>query len=904
MPSNIELIIVNNAMSYACDDTDCKILHGEDLFELVSSVYPNGSPLNTYWYQETWDTEFDVTPATASDIIALNAQGGTFYVVTYPAGPETWIPILVSAFITVAAVLMMPIPVIPNTSSNAPPSPNNAVAQRTNRMRKGGRVAEIYGEVWSVPDLAAETYSVYIDNVAVEMSYMFVGVGQHLITEALDDKTPINQIFGSAVLIYNPDATPDDTPAYQFGSAFTADEAEWSRLNATRYTSVNGQTLQAPDNYITVKTIFKNPNIIETSESINFADNFKVGSFILIENADNLASANGLTEGDDPENRNDVTYTLNGQYEIIDVTENQITLLNPSAINPDWQKLSENVDLTVTSDAITLSSESDTLWQGWFYSDSKGYESAYVNIIANSLWVSQPSGKWEGLKLFGAIESELVDINNNPISNTSNIQIFEIASPNFDAHTTGQGDVRNGGAPQGVIRTTYESKDEKLRESVGVTVKIENSNINKDTRFRIRAARTSATHHDSDSTVYQELKIKDFYATSSLSKNGYPLGFTTLIAKTRATEGALSLKERKLYVLAQRLVRDWQNNDALIPSKRIDDIIYDIATNPVNSNLTIDDLDMPQIKAEVDAQIAYFGTELCAQFCGTFDNKDITTEEMIQTVGMAGFFTAYRINNKICLHFERPEDYPVATFNSHSITPDSFDFSESFGPINNYDGVEVMYTSPDDDERITLKYPVDATNPDTKNKELIGVRNKVQAHIHMMRRHWKNQLAYAQCSFGAADESGIVIPTNMINVADQYRADTQQGAVEAIQVNDSGQVLLSLSTNVDFGTKTHGTIFVQTVAGIVDNIRCTPSSNKDEVVLNRAPSQPLSTAWDAVVRATYNLVLHDDLDRNNYIVTAKDPGTNPLNHQLSCINYTVKYYQNDKDFINGLITIN
>ncbi|MEC9444247.1 MAG: hypothetical protein VX408_04170, partial [Pseudomonadota bacterium] len=170
--------------------------------------------------------------------------------------------------------------------------------------------------------------------------------------------------------------------------------------------------------------------------------------------------------------------------------------------------------------------------------------------------------------------------------------------------------------------------------------------------------------------------------------------------------------------------------------------------------------------------------------------------------------------------------------------------------------------------------------------------------------HWKNQLAHAQCSFGAADESGIVIPTNMINVADQYRADTQQGAVEAIKVSESGQVLLSLSTNVDFGTKTQGTIFVQTVAGIVDNIRCTPSSNKDEVVLNRAPSQPLSTAWDAVVRATYNLVLHDDLDRNNYIVTAKDPGSNPLNHQLSCINYTVKYYQNDKDFINGLITVN
>ncbi|MEC9444855.1 MAG: host specificity factor TipJ family phage tail protein, partial [Pseudomonadota bacterium] len=749
MRSNIELIIVNKAMSYACDDTDCKILHGEDLFELVSSVYPNGSPLNTYWYQEVWDTEFDVTPATASDIIALNEQGGTFYVVTYPAGPETWIPILVSAFITVAAVLMMPIPVIPNTSSNAPPSPNNAVAQRTNRMRKGGRVAEIYGEVWSVPDLAAETYSVYIDNVAVEMSYMFVGVGQHLITQALDDKTPINQIFGSSVLVYNPDSTPDDAPAYQFGSAFTAEEAEWSRLDATRYTSVNGQTLQAPDSYLSVETIFKNPNIIETSSNADFRDNFAAGDTILIEGADNLASANELTypvNENDPESPQEAfTYTLNGQYEILSVTEKQITLSNPAAINSDWQTLADNVDFTVSSTSITLSAEATTLYQGWFYTGLKTHESAYVNIVApNGLSDGEPNGRWRSLRLFGIIESELVDINNNPISGTLETQRFSIQSPHSEDLTWEPRKrkllISNITVDRSYEVSTTDSSDNKIRGTAAVTVPITNSHFGIGKRLRFRIARTSNVVTDSSGGIVDELKIKDFYGTSRLSTNGYPLGFTTLIAKTRATEGALALKERKLYILAQRLVRDWQNNDALIPSKRIDDIIYDIATNPVNSNLTIDDLDMPQIKAEVDAQIAYFGTELCAQFCGTFDNKDITTEEMIQTVAMAGFFTAYRINNKICLHFERPEDYPVATFNSHSITPDSFDFSESFGPINNYDGVEVMYTSPDDDERITLKYPVDATNPDTKNKELIGVRNKVQAHMHMMRRHWKNQL--------------------------------------------------------------------------------------------------------------------------------------------------------------------
>ena len=129
MHSNIELIVVRNPMAYACDNSDCKIVRGEDLFELVTGIYPKGMPPNTYWYHEAWDTECDVTPETAEDIIALNDKGGSFYIVTYPAGPETWIPILVSAFITVAAVLLMPMPVIPNGSANAPPSPNNALAE-------------------------------------------------------------------------------------------------------------------------------------------------------------------------------------------------------------------------------------------------------------------------------------------------------------------------------------------------------------------------------------------------------------------------------------------------------------------------------------------------------------------------------------------------------------------------------------------------------------------------------------------------------------------------------------------------------------------------------------------------------------------------------------------------------
>lgn len=892
MQSKFELIVVKNAMAFACDSTNCEILRGDDLFELVQSVYPKGQPLNTYWYQDKWDADNDVTPQSAKDIIALNEQGGTIYLVTYPAAAVApWvIQAAISVLVSVAVAFLMPRPDIPN-AANQPPSPNNALARRVNRERLGGRIADIYGQVWSVPDLIAPVYVFYENHKEVEISYLCIGRGQYDVEQALDDTTPINQVFGSSVLVFNPDKTLEDTPDFLFGSAFTPDEATWTRLAAKRYTSVNGQILSAPDSYLKVKTTFKNPNIIETSENINFKDNFKAGQSILIEGADNLVSANGIIEGVEPDGAV-AKYTLNGQYTILEVTANQIKLFSPATVNTDWQKLTDNVDFTVESESVTLSSESEALWQGWFYTDLKDHDGAYVNIVApNGLYEMGRDPDWRGLRIYGTIESELVDVANNPIAGTLVSQSFSISAPNTESY--GWGSI-SGGADA----TNGWTKNDKIRQSAAVTISITNPHFVAGKRLRFRISRSSKLV-TGDSAVADEIRIKDFYGTRRLTASDYPKGVTTAISKTRATEGALSLKERKLRLLSTRLVKDWRNNDALIASKRIDDIIYHIATDPVTSSLTASDLDMTQISAEVDAQIAYFGTDLAAQFCGTFDNTDITTEEMLQTVAKAGFFTAYRLNNQVHLHFEKPQDYAVANFNSHNITPDSFEYGESFGARKGYDGIEVTYTDPTDDAQVTLKYPSNdfASNPE--KIDLVGVRNKPQAHFAAMRAHWKNQLAYSTCEFTGADESGIVIPTNRINVANQNHADTQQGAVESLEVIN-GQTVPMLSDAVDFGGKTQATIFVQTVSGVVDNIRCYPRDDYS-VVLSRAPSQPLSTAWDAVVRATYQFVTHDDLQRDSYIVTAKDVGENPLSHRLTCINYDSRYYQNDSDFINNLI---
>ena len=789
-------------------------------------------------------------------------------------------------------MLLMPMPNM-NQAANQPPSPNNALAQRSNKQRLGGRIADFFGTGWSFPDLIAPTYSVYIDHQEVAFSYMCVGRGYFNVEKAYDDTTPINQVNGSTALVFDPNKTLNDTPSFVFGSQFNSDEATWSRLATKRYTSVNGQVLAAPDNYLTGTAFtFKNPNIIETDSNIDLTTQFAVGNKLLIEGADNLVSGNGLVDASgDP-----IKYNLNGSYTISAITTEQITLENPSAINADWVRLATNTDFATSNNKAAISTETSGLWQGWYYTDSTDHDSAYVNIVANGgLWLSQPNGKWVGLKIFGAIESELVDSGNNPIAGTNHVQRFDIKSPNFDKHSSGNGDVR-GRIPSGHVRTSRETTDDKVRTSAAITVKIENPYFTTGKRLRIRVSRLSSVIYDSDSSVVQEIKLKDFYGTRLMQSSDMPPDVTTVYTKTKATEGALAVKERKLRLLVQRYVKNWQDNDNLILSNRADDIIYHIARDEKLANLQSYQIDMAQIKAEIDAVIDNFKTPLCAEFCYTFDDNNVSAEEMLQIVAKAVFSTCYRFNNQLKLLFERSIPVSVAIFNSHNILPDTFDKAESFG--NEYDGVIIDYVEPVDDATMTINTSESLANP--KKDKIMGVRNKVQAYMHMMRVWNKLQYSYKSCEFTGGDESGIVIRSNRITVADQSRADVQQGSVENLEMINN-QIVLSTSNRVTLDNSSH-ILFVQTVDGNVDAIPCS-TLNDYQVVLSRLPSGQIAIGHDNVVNAVYQIVKTQDSGRDAYLVSEKSPEKG-LTNRLTCINYDERYYQNDSDYQNNLIPTN
>lgn len=883
---SVELVVFRNAFNLS--EFEC--YKGEDVEQLLRQAFGNGLSKNIHLYHN--DISNEVTPKTPEDVDKIMRLNGRIYAVVKPMGldPVSWVIIGVSVALSVAAAFLMPMPAMAGESQNQPPSPNNALAARTNSQRLGGRIPDIFGTVWSVPDLIAPTYSVYINNREVEMAYMCIGRGDFNVTEAMDDTTPINQVFGSGVLIYNSDKTLDDEPNFQFGSSFTPDEAEYSRLAVKRYTSVNGQVMPPTDNYLALdKAVFRAGGIIEQS-GFNFSQQFKVGDTLTIVQTNPAESANGIMDAGEI-----VKYSLSGSYIISALTNDNITLTDAATINADWQKLADNADYTVAT-AASISTQSDSLWQGWFYTNLKDHEYALVNILArNGLYITDGE-TFEPIGIRIEIESEIVDVNNNPVVGTLQTDNHVIYSPDYEKYASngGVGEWRDGNHWWSGAHVD----NDDVAKSVGVTIRINNTAMaaGKRLRFRIKRKDKRLKMYDARWNVMQELRIADFYGARLMTDVDYPKGVTTLVSKTQATEGALSLKERKLRLLVQRYVTDATSGLPKL-SNRADDIIRHIATDPKIGNLDLSQIDIAQIKTEVDNIVAYFGTEKCAEFCGTFDDNNLSAEETMAIVAKSVFSIARRMGNKIELQFERKVPASVAIFNSHNILPDTFSAPQSLGIPNDYDGVKIEYTDPIDDAIITMSYPNDLiANP--HEDKLIGVRNKEQAHIHMMRMYNKDRHAYKSCEFVAGDESNIVVRTNRITVADQLRANVQQGSVEGIEVMD-GDIVLHTYDTVSIDPLVPHTLFIQTINNGVESIAVTARDDYS-IKLARLPSGEISSGYDAAVQAVYQIVSEADSARDAYLVTQKDPSEGMTN-KLTCKNYDDRYYQNDTDHINGLI---
>lgn len=139
MHSKIELIVIKNALESA----EVEISYGDDLTTLLRQAFDTPTlPSGIRLYHEHFGKE--ITPKTPADVDNLMIVQGKIIAVVAPQGldPVSWLIIGVSVLVSVGVALMLPKMMAQNinTTHNQPPSPNNALASRTNSQRLGGRV--------------------------------------------------------------------------------------------------------------------------------------------------------------------------------------------------------------------------------------------------------------------------------------------------------------------------------------------------------------------------------------------------------------------------------------------------------------------------------------------------------------------------------------------------------------------------------------------------------------------------------------------------------------------------------------------------------------------------------------------------------------------------------------------
>ncbi|MFV5376183.1 host specificity factor TipJ family phage tail protein [Acinetobacter calcoaceticus] len=787
----------------------------------------------------------EVTPKNAHDLKQLDFLPGTFIVIENPKGMPALIAAIVSIVLSVAIAFLMPAPSIAQTTqnNNQSSSANNELSNRENKMRVNGRIADIYGAAWDTADLIAVPYKVYENNVEVEHVVGCIGRGHYHIKGAYDGETNIVDIAGASVEVFRPGVDiVSGQPYFSLGSEITTPP-----LTVQHQNSVNGQILRPADtqslegtNYLQ----FAYPNEILRAAANNTDLTTKFVSNDRVEITNASFTFNGQA------------YDLNGTYSVLSVADDRMALSNPAAINPNWLKLKELTNQQTGALSPKLSSIGEK-WIGPFILDNIERSRVIFNFVANNgLYTVSSGGNQAAVNV--TIEVEVTPVNESGAA---------IGNP--------------------MLKQIILKGSAKSRQTVGATLDM----VTFQGRCSVRARRLTAT--PAVTTVVDDVKWQALYGAYPLQSTMYEYE-TVFRARTYATTGALSVKSRKINFDLQRMLPTYKNGTMtteLFPTSSFADALVSMALDDKIGRRTIDEIDIENIYRTYNDIVDYFGTPLAAEFCTTIDDTNLSFEELVTNLCDAVFCTAYRQNNKLKIYFERPTDNSVLLFNFRNIIPDSYKHDLTLGMMDDYDGLVYEYTDPADDTRINIYLPdKGAKNP--KEVKSVGVRNKWQAHFNAYRLWNKLRFQRKSITFDAAPESELLVLRDRIAVADYRNGIHQSGDV----MQQEG-LILTLSHDVDFIAGKSYVIYLQMGDGTVDLIPITAGSAKNKVILGRLPNGALKLSPEDFVNTIYTVVNDDTKDSLPYLVAKKDP-VDKFSNTVTAVNYDVRYYLNDKDFID------
>jgi len=559
------------------------------------------------------------------------------------------------------------------------------------------------------------------------------------------------------------------------------------------------------------------------------------------------ADTSGVLSGVLTDNENNID--LSGTYTISSVSANEITLVNPATVNSDWNRLGELTSQQVTdmlNRLVTFKGSSEN-FIGWYYGGSKDTTGFILNFLAQN-------GIYEGDRAKQvAIEVHYQQV----IDGVPTGAIYKV------------GDVMQGTANN--------------RNPIGITIKQAFSFTG---QFRFRVKRIN--DNGNSASLIDDVVFESAYSYYVTKKPYYPLD-TIIRLKRLAIGSGTNASELNLEVIRKLYTYESGSKSLDIsPTKRFSDILCDMALDPNCGRMTVSDIDIYSIYSTEAEILSYFGISDMAEFNHTFDDINISYQESIFILATAIASTARRENGLHFIKLEKLTQIPKLLFNSQNTKPESLTVSDTFGILDDYDGLEVKWINKDNNFiQESIKLPTEH-KVNYKTIELTGVINYRQAMI-LANREW-NKLKFANKSikFDAYSEHNLVTRADKIFVADLTAPLIADGCI-----SDFNGLTLTLDQEISLDSNKSYVIHLQLKDGSVDVIDI-QSHNGFDIILARPPTG--SIALTDAVTACYTISESmEPIGINSYLLQAKDASSS-FEAEISAIIYDDRFYSNDFDF--------
>lgn len=576
---------------------------------------------------------------------------------------------------------------------------------------------------------------------------------------------------------------------------------------------------------------------------VTLADGFESDnpSFSLL-----TSSATGLTSSTLTANVSNVD--LSGTYTVANTSSGILSLINPSSINPDWDKIDSLTDMQkerfLSRQIVFRGSEDNFI--GWYYAGSKDSTGFILNFLAQNGIYEGDDGK----EVTVEVEYQMV-VNGVP------------TGPIFKYGEVMQGKANN-------------------RNAIGMTIK---QSLPQAGEFRFRAKREN--DNGDDASLIDDVIFESAYSYYETKRSVYEYD---TIARLRRMAIGSGTNASELNTIVHRKLN---TIDGFLPTSDFADISIAMALDPYIGRMDETEVDVDSIYDLSDEIATYFGTDKATEFNYTFDDKYSSYQEMIFTVAEAVFCTARREGGLHYFNFERETPNSLVLFNHRNIRPESMVVTEFFGIQDNYDGVELKWRDPSDNYTEAIIRLPDELRTNYKTIDTQGVTNYAQAHF-LAHRAW-NKLRYNRkaVEFTAYGEGDLVTRMDRIAVVDSTVPILCSGQVD-LQEN----TILTLDYPVDLDEDKSYVVHLQIKNCTVDVIEIIGQVGHYQIELARIPMMPLVTS--GVAHSAFSITEAVDIEAEAYLINEKS-GKGVFESTISAMAYDSRYYPNDSDYINGLI---